>query len=98
MWGTIAVGPFATEGGLFTGGGWHLLRVQALGLMVLCIWGFVLTRMVFKVINIWVPIRSTDEEEELGLDISYHGIMATHTSPEFIKSENYFKQEEEVKR
>ncbi|MBX4373342.1 ammonium transporter, partial [Mycobacterium tuberculosis] len=32
MWGTLALGLFATEGGLFYGGGWHLLGVQVVGL------------------------------------------------------------------
>lgn len=89
MWGTIAVGLFATEGGLFTGGGWHLLGIQSLGLAVLCIWGFVLTWISFKIINIWIPIRSTDEEQDLGLDISYHGIKATHKGTEFISLDEY---------
>jgi Amt family ammonium transporter len=89
-WGTIAVGLFSTDGGLFTGGGLHLLGIQLLGLVILCTWGFLLTWFGLKVIKIWVPIRATAEEEELGLDISYHGIMATHTSPEFIKLEEYF--------
>ena len=84
MWGTIAVGLFSTEGGLFTGGGWHLLGVQSLGLAVLCLWGFVLTWFAFKIINIWIPIGSTDEEQDLGLDISYHGIKATYKGTEFM--------------
>jgi Amt family ammonium transporter len=97
VWGTIAVGLFSTNGGLFTGGGFHLLGIQILGLAILCIWGFLLTWAGLKVIKLWVPIRATSEEEELGLDISYHGIMATHTSPEFIKLEEFFddgKQED----
>ncbi|MDQ0200663.1 ammonium transporter [Neobacillus ginsengisoli] len=96
IWGTIAVGLFATKGGLFTGGGWHLLGVQFLGLVVLCSWGFLLTWIGLKVINLWVPIRATDDEEEVGLDISYHGIMATHTSPEFINVEDYFANQEKA--
>lgn len=95
IWGTIAVGLFATKGGLFTGGGFHLLGIQLLGLVVLCTWGFLLTWIGLKIINKWVPIRSTDEEEEVGLDISYHGIMATHASPEFINVEDYFNNQEE---
>ena len=90
VWGTIAVGLFASEGGLFTGGGWHLLGVQIIGLVVLCTWGFVLTWVALKIINIWIPIRSTDEEQELGLDISYHGITATHSDTEFIRVEEYY--------
>ena len=91
VWGTVAVGLFASEGGLFTGGGWHLLGVQILGLVVLCTWGFVLTWVALKIINVWIPIRSTDEEQELGLDISYHGITATHTATEFIRVEEYYR-------
>ncbi|MED3562454.1 ammonium transporter [Bacillus xiapuensis] len=92
VWGTIAVGLFATNGGLLTGGGWHLLVVQLLGLFILCAWGFLLTWGGLKLINKWVPIRASNDEEELGLDISYHGIMATHISPEFLQVENYFKE------
>lgn len=88
-WGTIAVGLFASKGGLFTGGGWHLLGIQILGLVVLCTWGFLLTWTALKIINKWIPIRSTDEEQELGLDISYHGITATYSDTEFIRVEEY---------
>ena len=94
----LAVGLFSSEGGLFTGGGWHLLGIQILGLVVLCVWGFALTWVGLKVINIWIPIRSTDEEQELGLDISYHGTMATHTAPEFIRVEEYYRQVESLER
>lgn len=89
VWGTIAVGLFASKGGLFTGGGWHLLGIQILGLVVLCTWGFLLTWTALKIINKWIPIRSTDEEQELGLDISYHGITATYSDTEFIRVEEY---------
>ncbi|MGJ7922142.1 ammonium transporter [Neobacillus sp. LXY-4] len=94
VWGTVAVGLFATEGGLFTDGGWHLLMIQVIALVVLCAWGFGLTWISLKLINIWVPIRSTEEEEEVGLDISYHGIMATHTSPEFIEIKEPFSDDD----
>ncbi len=91
VWGTVAVGLFASEGGLFTGGGWHLLGVQIVGLVVLCTWGFLLTWGALKIINVWIPIRSSDEEQELGLDISYHGITATYTATEFIRVEEYYR-------
>jgi Amt family ammonium transporter len=95
IWGTIAVGIFATKGGLLTGGGFHLLGIQLLGLVVLCAWGFLSTWVGLKLINKVVAIRATDEEEEVGLDISYHGIMATHSSPEFINVEDYFNSQQE---
>lgn len=90
IWGTVALGLFAPEGGLFSVGDWHLLGVQLLGLMALCAWGFASTWLSLKIINIWVPIRSTQEEEEIGLDISYHGIMATHASSDFIELKEAF--------
>ncbi len=98
IWGTIAVGLFASEGGLFTGGGWQLLGIQILGLAVFCIWGFALTWAALKLINIWIPIRSTDEEQELGLDISYHGTKATHMAADFIRVEEYYHFVEELER
>lgn len=98
VWGTIAVGLFASDGGLFTGGGWHLLGIQVVGLVVLCTWGFVLTWAAFKIINIWIPIRSTDEEQDLGLDISYHGITATHSDTEFINVEGYYHNYDQIDR
>ncbi|WP_138493594.1 ammonium transporter [Paenibacillus pinistramenti] len=83
-WGTLAVGLFDTEKGLFYGGGAHLLGVQALGLVTLAAWGFAVTWVGLKLIGKLVPVRSTEEEEEIGLDISYHGIMAADRSHEFI--------------
>ncbi|KSU85381.1 MULTISPECIES: ammonium transporter [Fictibacillus] len=96
IWGTIAVGLFATDNGLFTTGSWHLLGVQVLGLLVLCTWGFVLTWLGLKLIQLWIPVRSTEEEEEVGLDISYHGMVAAFQEQEFIKYEsNYLHYKEE---
>ncbi|GIP23810.1 ammonium transporter [Paenibacillus sp. J22TS3] len=90
MWGTIATGLFARDEGLFYGYGWHLLGIQIVGLLVLCAWGFLLTWAGLKLINRWVPVRSTEEEEEIGLDISYHGIMAAHQAHDFIDDEDRY--------
>ncbi len=56
--GTLAVGIFAkpelTEGvgkeyyGLVYGGGWNLLGIQAMGLVIICIWGFLMTWAALK--------------------------------------------------
>lgn len=87
MWGTIALGLFSAEGGLFTGGGWHLLGVQAVGLIVLSAWGFLATWLFLKAIRMALPLRASEEEEEIGLDISYHGMMAGNRAPDFIEYE-----------
>jgi Amt family ammonium transporter len=90
MWGTIALGLFATEGGLFYGGGWDLLGVQVLGLIVLCVWGFGMTWLGLSIIRLWIPVRSTEEEEEMGLDISYHGVLAAYQEHEFIHYQDHY--------
>ncbi|WP_141603739.1 ammonium transporter [Terrilactibacillus laevilacticus] len=87
VWGTIAVGLFSSDGGLLTDGHWHLLGVQLLGLIVLCTWGFVVTWLGLSVIKCWIPVRSTEEEEEIGLDVSYHGAIAAYHEREFIEYE-----------
>ncbi|TBL70051.1 ammonium transporter [Paenibacillus thalictri] len=88
--GTIAVGLFAkpelTSGpaGLFYGGGWQLLGVQALGLIVVSIWGFVLTWSAFKLIKRFVPVRVSRDEELVGLDVGIHGVPAYSEEHDFI--------------
>jgi ammonium transporter, Amt family len=94
MWGTLAVGLFSTDGGLFSSGNWELLGVQVLGLIVLCAWGFGVTWLGLSVIRLWIPVRSTEEEEEMGLDISYHGVMAAYQEHEFISYEDQYGEED----
>ncbi|HET7579471.1 MAG TPA: ammonium transporter [Bacillales bacterium] len=89
MWGILAVGLFSSEGGLFYSGNWHLLGVQLLGLCVLCVWGFGLTWIGLKIIQLRIPVRATEDEEEVGLDISYHGMIAAYQEREFINYEEH---------
>ncbi|SIQ77109.1 Ammonium Transporter Family [Priestia flexa] len=95
VWGTIAVGLFATDGGLFFGGGFELLGIQFIGLVALSARGFLATWFGLKAIALLIPLRSTEEEEEVGLDISYHGIMAANQSHEFIEYYNQYEQTEQ---
>ncbi|WP_248931124.1 ammonium transporter [Paenibacillus hamazuiensis] len=93
--GTLAVGLFAkpelTKGigqeysGLFYGGGFSLLGVQALGLVVVCIWGFALTWIAFKTIKLFVPVRVSRDEELVGLDVGIHGVPAYSQEHDFIE-------------
>ncbi|WP_282937074.1 ammonium transporter [Paenibacillus sp. RC67] len=93
--GTLAVGLFAkpelTESigqsysGLFYGGGWSLLGVQALGLVIVSIWGFALTWLSLKLINRLVPVRVSRDEELVGLDVGIHGVPAYSQDHDFIE-------------
>ena len=76
-WGTIAVGLFAQKefggtDGLFFGGGADLLMVQITGVVAAFIFVFTTSFTVFKVIDLTIGMRVTEEEETIGLDVSEH--------------------------
>ncbi len=78
-WGTLAAGLFAQSkyggvDGLFFGGGFSQLGVQALGVVSIFAWSFICASVLFAVIKIVVGLRVSPEEELRGLDIEEHGI------------------------
>jgi len=77
-WGTLAVGLFASEGGLLFGGGWKLLGIQALG--VVSVFAFAISAgfLLFYTIKSLIGMRVSKEEELRGLDIDEHGMEAYH--------------------
>ena len=83
VWGTIAVGLFATTSapsceinGLFYGGGVHQLVLQLTGVGSVLLWTGVTMFIVFKVIDKIFGLRVTDQEQLDGLDIHEHGMNA----------------------
>ncbi|SFR15591.1 ammonium transporter [Desulfoscipio geothermicus] len=76
LFGTLAVGLFAVDGGLFYGGGVAQLAVQATGVVAVLAWSLVLGFVAFKVIGLIVGLRVSPEEEMEGLDIGEHGMEA----------------------
>ncbi len=83
IWGTIAVGLFATPAapgneiaGLFYGGGFAQLGLQLTGVISVLAWTVVTMVIVFKVIDKTTGLRVTDQEQLDGLDIHEHGIDA----------------------
>lgn len=74
--GTLAIGLFNVEGGLFYGGGFKLLGIQALGVLAAFVWAFGLGLLLFYVIKKTVGLRVSEEEELQGLDIGEHGMEA----------------------
>lgn len=79
--GTILVGLFATEGGLFYGGGLSLLGVQALGVFSVAAWTIATSFILFKVVDLTIGLRVSAEEEETGLDLLEHGLESSY--PDF---------------
>ena len=71
--GTIFTGLFATDEGLFYGGGAHFLGVLTLGVLTTIAWAFSLGFLTFKVLDKIHGIRVEPRIEEEGLDIYEHG-------------------------
>ena len=85
IWGTIAVGLFATTNapestlkGLFYGGGFGLLGTQLLGVVTVLAWTVVTMTIIFKVIDMTIGLRVSEEEEIVGLDSKEHGLASAY--------------------
>jgi Amt family ammonium transporter len=86
--GTVAVGFFATEGGLLFGGGVNLLITQIIGVGAVFFWAFGLGFVLFKIIDAVIGLRVSEADEIEGLDYSEHG---ADSYPDFmvnVKAEN----------
>ena len=93
IWGTIAVGLFATETapgyaianasgetitGLFYGGGFELLGIQLTGFASVALWTAVTITVTFLIIKSVVGLRVSREEEIEGLDATEHGLPSAY--------------------
>ena len=77
-WGTLAVGLFATDGGLFYGGGFARLGIQALGVVSVAAWVLVSMFIIFSLIKKFVGLRVSEKEEIDGLDVHEHGLASAY--------------------
>jgi Amt family ammonium transporter len=74
--GTLLVGLFAQEGGLFYGGGTSLLITQLIGIVTVGAWAFIFGLILFRILKLTVGLRVDKRIEEEGLDIYEHGETA----------------------
>ena len=89
IWGTIAVGLFATETapgfavagikeGLFYGGGFEQLGLQCAGTLITAAWTVVTIFIAFTLIKKTIGLRVSEEEEITGLDATEHGLPSAY--------------------
>ncbi|MBQ1290676.1 MAG: adenylate cyclase, partial [Lachnospiraceae bacterium] len=89
IWGTIAVGLFATktapgfalagiQEGLFYGGGLGQLGKQFGGMFVTIAWTVITIFIAFTIIKLTVGLRVSEEEEIMGLDVTEHGLPSAY--------------------
>lgn len=82
IWGALATGLFASQAinpagfnGLFYGNPGQLW-IQFVSVVATCVFSFVVSYVLLKIVNAIVPIRVTEEEEEAGLDVAIHSESA----------------------
>jgi Amt family ammonium transporter len=76
VFGTFAVGLFATDGGLFYGGGMALLLTQLKGIAAVGVFTAAASAIVWYGLKLSIGIRVAPEEEREGLDAGEHGMEA----------------------
>ena len=96
IWGTLAVGLFSTGTGqnvgiggepvkgLFYGGGWGQLGIQALGVVSICAWTAAVISLTFIIIKKTIGLRASRHEEIVGMDATEHGLPSSYA--DFIPS------------
>jgi Amt family ammonium transporter len=77
LWGGIATGLFATAAiggidGAFYGEPSQLVD-QIVAIVAVALFSFVVTSVILKVLDLAMGIRVSDDDEEMGLDITQHG-------------------------
>ncbi|MBQ3801939.1 MAG: ammonium transporter [Treponema sp.] len=89
IWGTVAVGLFATKTapgfalagigeGVFYGGGLGQLGKQLGGMLIIIAWTVVTIVIAFLILKKTIGLRVTAEEEILGLDKLEHGLASSY--------------------
>ena len=90
IWGTIAVGLFATasapgfelagiQEGFFYGGGLSQLGIQLVGMFITAAWTVVTITIAFLILKKTVGLRVSEEEEIVGLDAMEHGLASAYS-------------------
>ena len=81
--GSILTGVFATKAvnpagadGLLYGGGWELVGIQTLSVIVAAAYAGLFTAGMFWVLKHWMGIRANQTDETTGLDLRAHGEVA----------------------
>ena len=74
--GVLALDPEAPVDGLFLGGGADLLVDQVVASVVTLAFSFVASLVIGKIIDLTIGLRVSEEDEDLGLDLSQHAESA----------------------
>ncbi|XP_055544417.1 putative ammonium transporter 2 [Wyeomyia smithii] len=94
-WGLISIGLFAVDpvpqsttggrSGLIMGGGFSLLQSQVYEVLTLLVWGLFATWALLWIINLFIRVRVTPEEELQGADLAEHDVDHAKNALEQLK-------------
>tara|TARA_B100001564_G_scaffold270318_1_gene231929 strand:+ start:566 stop:2092 length:1527 start_codon:yes stop_codon:yes gene_type:complete len=100
LWGLLSCGFFVeninslnVNNGLFYGGGFYLLGIQLLEILSISLWTIIMSYIFFKLIDIIVGLRISEEEELIGADIIYHIIENNEIETEINKDDIIYDTE-----
>jgi ammonium transporter, Amt family len=78
IWGALATGLFASKAvnpagadGLFFGNPKQFL-IQLMAVLVTVVYAFIVTFVIYKLVDLFVGVRVTEKEEMMGLDLTQH--------------------------
>lgn len=72
--GSILTGLFASDKGLFGGGGSGFFLIQCLGVLAVILWTAAISFIFYKIVDQAVGLRVTSREEMEGLNTTEHGL------------------------
>jgi Amt family ammonium transporter len=70
--GTLMIGLVGVEVGLFNGGGTSHLGNQAIGVLAVFSYSFILTLIIGKIVDLEMGFRVSEDEEISGIDLAVH--------------------------
>jgi ammonium transporter, Amt family len=92
LFATKAIGNTSvTDEGLFISGNAKFFFTQVKALAIVVTYSFVVSYLIFKFINLILPMRVSEQDEELGLDASQHnekymqGTLLVHSNGAFVE-------------
>jgi Amt family ammonium transporter len=96
LFGTLAVGLFATDGGLFYGGGLKMLGIQTLGVISVLAWVIITMSIVFLILKHTIGLRASASEEIEGLDATEHGLVSAYADFTIISPSDMINMNNEI--
>lgn len=78
--GMVLTAVFANEGGVIRGG-FKLLGYHLLAIVIVCLFVYIFSWLLYRLVDRLLPLRVSEASERVGLDVSQHGESIYETPP-----------------